>query len=91
MSQPLDRWISAEIRNQIENRFYAKVNQQAAFEQLRQNPEFMASLRDQVGLFSDHGVVHVRDVAQQLLYVLEASQGILMAHRPPLQFARLCG
>jgi hypothetical protein len=34
MSQPLDRWVSAEIRSQIENRYYAKVNQQAAFEQL---------------------------------------------------------
>lgn len=91
MSQPLDRWVSAEIRSQIENRFYAKVNQQAAFEQLRQNPGFMATLRDHVGLFSDHGVVHVRDVAQQVLYVLEASQGILMPHRAPLQFARQCG
>ncbi len=91
MSHTLDRWISAEIRTQIENRFYAKVNQQAAFEQLQQNPEFMATLRDHVGLFSDHGVVHVRDVAQQVLNVLEASQGVLLTYRPPLQFTRLCG
>ncbi len=91
MSHILDRWISVEIREQIEDQFYAKVNQQAAFEQLCQNPEFMATLRDQVGLFSDHGVVHVRDVAQQVLYVLQASHGILIPQRPPLRFARLCG
>ncbi len=91
MSQRLDRWVSAEIRDEIENRFYAKVNQQAAFEQMRQNPEFMATLYDQVGLFSDHGVVHVRDVAQQVLDVLQASHGILIPHRSPLRFVRLCG
>lgn len=91
MSHTLDRWISAEIRNRIEEQFYAKVNQQAAFERLRHSPEFMTRLRDHVGLFSDHGVVHVRDVAQQVLNVLQATHGILIPHRPPPRFARLCG
>ena len=91
MSQSLDRWVSAEIRSQIENQFYARINEQAAFERLVTDPDFMDALQDHVALFSDHGVVHMRDVAKQLLSVLEISHGTLIPRRSPLRYARLCG
>jgi hypothetical protein len=78
----LDRWISAEVRTQIEARFYAQVNDKARFEALSRDPQFMQELGDHVGLFSDHGVVHMRDVALQTVAVLAQVHGLLIGERP---------
>lgn len=91
MSTEIDTWLSAAIRTQIEAQYYAQINRQAAFERLRLDPSFMADLHTHVGLFSDHGVVHVRDVARQVLAVLHACHGVLIPRRPAARFARLCG
>ena len=91
MSKQLDRWVSAEIREQIEQRFYAKVNQQATFEQLLHDPAFMEQPQNHVALFDDHGVVHMRDIALQVLNVLRAAHGLLIPQRSALQFDTICG
>jgi hypothetical protein len=46
-----------------------------------------------VGLWSDHGVVHVRDVARQLLRVLDVAHGLLIPTRDAgrFEFMRACG
>jgi hypothetical protein len=90
----LDRWLSPRIRDQLEQTYYAEVNSRARFETLTRDPSFLEALRwgePHVGLFSDHGVVHVRDVAAQVLRVLERVHGLLIPRRPAWRLASMQG
>ncbi len=90
----LDRWLSPQIRDQLEQTYYAAVNNRARFEMLSRDPSFLEALRlgePHVGLFSDHGVVHVRDVAAQVLRVLERAHGLLIPPRPAWRLASMQG
>jgi hypothetical protein len=51
----------------------------------------MAAPDKHVGLFSDHGVVHARDVATQLLDVLANCHGVLIPRRNSRRFALMQG
>lgn len=87
----LDVFLPAEIRRALEERYYARINAQSRFEVLQDDPNFLDSLELHVGLFSDHGVVHVRDVAQQLLSILELAHGVLFPRRSPAHLERMRG
>ena len=91
MNDRLDRWVSAPIRAEIERRFYAKINAQADLRLLIDDPGFMAAPHHHVGLFADHGVVHVRDVARQILDVLTTAHGTLIPPRSAHRFALMQG
>ena len=91
MTEYLDRWLSAAIRHEIEQRFYRRINEQASLERLIDDPDFMTAPLNHVGLFADHGVVHVRDVANQVLNVLDVCHGVLIPQRPPQRFAFMQG
>jgi hypothetical protein len=91
VSDHLDRWVSTTIRNEIEQRFYAKVNDQANFNRLVRDPQFMAAPNEHVGLFSDPGVVHARDIASQILTVLANCHGVLIPRRSSQRFAFMQG
>ena len=77
MALDLDHYLSAAIRARIEERYYAPVNAQSRFEELLRDPAFLQNNGKHVGLFADHGVVHVRDVAHKLLGVLDTVHGLL--------------
>lgn len=91
MSDHLDRWVSKEIRSEIEQRFYAKVNDQANFDRLARDPQFLAAPNEHVGIFSDHGIVHARDIASQILAVLANCHGVLIPHRSSQRFVFMQG
>ncbi len=91
MTEHLDRWVSAAIRDEIEHRFYRRINAQASLERLIDDPAFLAAPLNHVGLFADHGVVHVRDVASQVLTVLDVCHGVLIPSRTPRRFAFMQG
>jgi len=91
MTEHLDRWLSAAIREEIEQRFYRIINEQASLECLLDDPDFMAAPLNHVGLFADHGVVHVRDVAAQVLNVLDVCLGVLIPRRSAHRFAFMQG
>lgn len=91
MSDRLDRWVSAAIRDEIEGRFYARINEQATLSRLVRDPEFMAAPAHHVGLFADHGVGHVRDVANQVITVLATCHGVLIPRRDARRFALMQG
>jgi hypothetical protein len=91
MSENLDRWVSANVRDEIEQRFYARVTEQADFSRLAHDPDFMAAPNRHVGLFSDHGISHARDVAHQVLDVLGKCHGVLIPQRNPQRFALMQG
>lgn len=73
-----NRYLSAEIRTHIEDNYYAEVERQAKLDHLIEDGEFLADPSRHVGLYSDHGVVHVRDVAQNILHILETISGVLI-------------
>jgi hypothetical protein len=74
-------YLCAVVRQEIEKRYYARVNTNARLEQLIQNSEFLRDPAHHVALFPDHGVVHVRDVANQIIQVLDVVHGVLIPSR----------
>ena len=87
----LDRYLPAEVRSFVEGEFYARVNEQARLENAIRDPKFLEDPQKHVAVFSDHGVVHVRDVALQILSVLETVNGILIPERQPRRLAFMRG
>ena len=83
----LDRYLPERVRVQIEQQFYARVNAQARLEQIIHDPEFHRDPGNHVALFADHGVVHVRDVARQILQVLDTINGVLIPARDASRLA----
>ena len=82
----LDRYLPEAIRTQIEQAYYARINAQGQFEKLIQDPEFWQNPTRHAALFADHGVVHVRDVAWQILQMLTTINGVLI---PPRDQSRM--
>lgn len=78
---PLDKYLPESVRIPIEQCYYARINAQARLDQAIHDPEFLNDLSSHMALISDHGVVHVRDVAQQILQVLETVHGVLIPAR----------
>lgn len=87
----LDHYLSSTIRSQIEQQYYARINAQAQLDQLAADPDFITRPETHVAFFSDHGVVHVRDVAQQVLQILDAINGVLIPARQSSQLSFMKG
>ena len=77
-TEQLDRYLAPYIRAALEQRYYARINAQSRLAAALQDPTFLSSLVSNVVLFADHGVVHVRDTAQQILQVLSVLNGVLI-------------
>ncbi len=81
-----DKYLSGRVRSWIEDSYYAKIDAQAQLDELLDDPAFVAKPLGHSSLFSDHGVVHARDVARQTLLVLDHAHGVLI---PPRDRKRL--
>ena len=77
----IEQYISAEVQALIDERYYAQVNIQAEFDRLVADPALQTDPDSVFGLFSDHGVVHRQDVAQQFLSLSDAVNGLLIPRR----------
>ncbi len=78
---PPEHYLSASVRDYIEQAYYARVNEQTKLENLIREHSFLENASKNPALFSDHGVVHVRDVARQILRVLQTINGGLIQRR----------
>lgn len=76
-----ERFLSESVRDYIEQTYYARVHEQAKLENLMRDPSFLEGAAINPALYSDHGVVHVRDVARQILRVLQIINGVLIPRR----------
>lgn len=83
MHEPFHEYLPARLCTWIEQHYYAQVNARARFELLIDDPAFWDAPRAHVGLFSDHGVVHVRDVARQIASLIDDIHGLLIPKRSP--------
>jgi hypothetical protein len=84
---PLDQIIAPHVRAAIEQRYYARINAQAQLAEVLKDPLFLQHPAAHAALFADHGVVHVRDVTQQVLQVLDAIHGVLIPARDGARLA----
>ena len=80
-----ERYLSASVRERLEQAYYARVNEQAKLENLIRDPLFLQNGAKTPAFFSDHGVVHVRDVARQVLRVMQTINGVLIPRRSEQQ------
>ncbi len=90
-TRQLDRYLPESVRMLIEGEYYAKVSEQAQLDLLQKNKAFMTDPFNHVGLYSDHGIVHVRDVAMNILQVLDAIHGVLIHTRSLGRFSFMQG
>jgi len=79
----LERYLPAFIRERLEDAYYVRINEQAKLENLIHDPNFWQNIEKHPAFFSDHGVVHVRDVAQSMPLVLRTINGVLIPYRDP--------
>ncbi|MGH2390737.1 MAG: hypothetical protein ACRDIE_21255 [Chloroflexota bacterium] len=89
--QSLDIYLPESIRAHLEQTYYARVNAQATLEHVLQDADFRRDPPRHVALYTDHGVVHVRDVATQILQVLDTINGVLIPARVPTQLELMKG
>lgn len=75
------KYLPLEFRDYIEQTFYQKVTDHSDYENLKSNVEFLKDPENHIGLYSDHGVVHVRDVSMRLLKVMDRVNGLLIPER----------
>jgi len=83
--------LSPGIRRFVEDNYYQKICDRSKLEIFARDPDFLAAPTRHVALFSDHGVVHVRDVAEQILRVLSTAHGVLIPERTSSRFEFMRG
>jgi len=90
---PFEKYLSETFRDFIESRFYHRIAEKARLEHLKFDDTFLRSPIKHIGLYSDHGTVHVRDVAAQTLQVIHRVNGVLIPRREgeDLAFMRAYG
>ena len=79
----VNQFLPKKVRTYIEQNYYGKVNQQAKLDVVANDEEFLKDPVQHVALYTDHGVVHVRDVARNILVVLDTINGVLIPKRDP--------
>jgi hypothetical protein len=82
----LDKHLSPTVRHNIEQQYYEKINAQASINVAIKDPLFLTHPLHHISLTTDHGLVHVRDVASRVLQQLEQLNGV---HFPKRNAARL--
>ncbi len=86
-----EQLIPTHFRQQIEEKFYATISKRAKLEYIKGDPLFLKHPDKHIALYSDHGVVHVRDVATQCLAVIKQVNGVLIPKRTPQDLAFIQG
>jgi hypothetical protein len=82
-SPSIDELLPARVREVLEERFWRPIEQATALESLVRDPTFLADPVNHPGLFSDHGVVHVRNIAAGFFSLASTANGVLLPGRPP--------
>ena len=87
VSEVLDPLLDPAVRTELEQRYWRPIEAQARLEALLRDDRFLADPGRHLGLFSDHGVVHARDVAVRAVESLDVVNGVLIGRREPDRLA----
>ena len=77
-----DDLLPLSVRNIIEERWWRPVEAGASLDALRHDGQFLAKPTGHPALFGDHGVVHVRDIANGVVTLAKTADGLLLPRRP---------
>ena len=77
----LDRHLAGEIRSMLEERLWRGGHVGLTVEALRNDEALATSPASHPALFSDHGIVHVRDVASGIVDLAATTNGVLLPAR----------
>ena len=87
----VDELLPPPLRELLEERLWRPIERAAVLESLVHDPSFLADPVNHPALFSDHGVVHVRDVAAGVVSLADAVNGVLLPGRPPERQSFIAG
>ena len=80
-SRSIDRYLPDDVRAILEERFWQRVEENSTLEAFSRD-ETVLSSDAHPALFSDHGIVHARDVAAGTLELADVLEGGLLPARP---------
>lgn len=81
----LDLLLPVRIREIIERNYYAKVNASLTLEEVARDPTFLEDPISHLALYTDHGVMHMRDVAHRIVDMVAKVPGVKIPERPGLR------
>jgi hypothetical protein len=81
-SRSIDQYIPDDVRAILEERFWQTVEETSTLEVFSADGTIASSLETHPALFSDHGIVHARDVAAGTLELADIVEGSLLPARP---------
>lgn len=81
-SRSIDRYLPDDVRATLEERFWRTVEENSTLEAFSGDDTIVSAPELHVALFSDHGVVHARDVAAGALELADVLEGSLLPTRP---------
>ena len=79
--EELDHFLAPAIRTQLEERYWRPIERATQVERFLDDHEFFADPGRHPACFSDHGVVHVRDVARRVVRLADQVRGGLLPTR----------
>jgi hypothetical protein len=82
-SRSTDRYIPDDVRAILEERFWRTVEVNSTLETFSGDGTVLSPNSSHPALFSDHGIVHARDVAASTLELADVLEGGLLPARPP--------
>jgi CRP-like cAMP-binding protein len=83
--------LPAAFTQYIEDNYYAQVTAQSRLEAVVRDPEFLKNPLKHVALFSDHGVLHGRDIAGKIVQAIRQIHGLLIPVRSPARLEFMLG
>lgn len=83
----LDLLLPARVRDLIEQSYYARVNSTLTLEEVAKDPTFLANPLGHLALYTDHGVIHMRDVASRIIPLIGNVAGVKIGGRTPPRLA----
>ena len=81
-ARSMDRYLPADVRMILEERFWHTVEEKSTVEAFSRDRTILGAPDTHPALFSDHGVVHARDVAAGTLELADVVDGRLLPERP---------
>lgn len=78
----VDAFLPPHLRAYLEDRFWQPIQARATLETLREDPDFLRDPGRHPAMFSDHGVVHARDIANGVVHLVDGIDGLLLPGRP---------
>jgi len=80
--ESIDELLPPRLREVLEEQYWRPIGEAAILDALAGDSSFLADPLGHPALYSDHGIVHVRDIAAGFVSLASIANGLLLARRP---------